>query len=189
MKKIIISAAILLLGIESTKAQFEISNLSIGAAAAPSMYFTGDLGIFANSFSGKLQYEADDNFYYGDVIYSSKKFTDLDNTSLTFMHINAGMGRYLVGSADDDFSVAGKVGAGLSTYYMNYDGAMEEIADGTWNINGGVVATYSVSDAIKLFGEAGLIFSAGSYNSQGNGTAVPGVNCAVLQVGAKFRFQ
>ncbi len=189
MKKIIISAAILLLGIGSTKAQFEISNLSIGVAAAPSMYFTGDLGTYTNSFSGKLQYEADDNFYYGDVIYSSKEYGGLDNTKITFMHLNGGMGRYLVGSADDDFSVSGKFGAGISTYYMSDDIGMEEVSDASWNINGGVAAVYSLSDAFKLFGEAGVVFSAGTYNSQGNGTAQPGFNCLVLQVGARFRFQ
>ena len=104
MKKIILSAAILILGIGSTKAQFEIGNLSIGAGAAPSMYFASSLGTFTNSFSAKLQYEADENFYYGDFIYSSKDFKDLDNTTLLFNHINAGIGRYFVGSSDDDFS-------------------------------------------------------------------------------------
>ena len=189
MKKIIISAAILLLGIGSSKAQFEISNLSIGAGLAPSMYFADGLGTFTSSFCGKLQYEADDNFYYGDVIYSTKDFQELANTKLVFTHINGGLGRYFVGSSDDNLSVAGKIGAGLSMYSMTYDAATEEISDGSWNINGGVVATYSISDAIKLFGEAGLIFSAGTYNSQSNGTASPEFNNVCFQVGAKFRFQ
>jgi hypothetical protein len=189
MKKIILSAAILILGIGSTKAQFEISNLSVGAGAAPSMYFAEGLGTFTTSFSAKLQYEADENFYYGDFIYSSKKFDDLDNTTLLFNHINAGIGRYFVGSSDDDFSMAGKIGAGISMYYFNYDGAMEEVSDASWNINGGVLATYSISDAIKLFGEVGAIVSAGTYNSQSNGTASPEFNNAYFQVGAKFRFQ
>ncbi len=189
MKKIIISAAILLLGIGSSKAQFEIGNLSIGAGYAPSMYFAEGVGTLTNSFSVKLQYEADDNFYYGDVIYSFKDFKDLDNTKLVFTHLNGGLGRYFVGSADDDLSVAGKIGAGLSMYTLTYDAAMEEISDASWNINGGVMATYSISDAVKLFGEAGLLFSAGTYNSQGNGTASAEFNNAYFQVGAKFRFQ
>jgi len=54
MKKIIISAAILLLGIGSSKAQFEIGNLSIGAGYAPSMYFAEGVGTLTNSFSVKL---------------------------------------------------------------------------------------------------------------------------------------
>ena len=191
MKKIILSAAILILGIGSTKAQFEIGNLSVGAGAAPSMYFASGLGTFTNSFSAKLQYEADENFYYGDFIYSSKDFGGNANTSLVFNHINGGMGRYFVGSSDDDFSMAGKIGAGLSMYYLNDDNgaSIDEVSDGSWNINGGVLATYSISDAIKLFGEVGAIVSAGTYNSQSNGTASPEFNNAYFQVGAKFRFQ
>ena len=191
MKKIILSAAILILGIGSTKAQFEIGNLSVGAGAAPSMYFAEGLGTFTTSFSAKLQYEADENFYYGDFIYSSKNFGDIANTSLVFNHINGGIGRYFVGSSDDDFSMAGKIGAGLSMYYLNDDngGTISEVSDGSWNINGGVLATYSISDAIKIFGEVGAIVSAGTYNSQSNGTASPEFNNAYFQVGAKFRFQ
>jgi hypothetical protein len=105
------------------------------------------------------------------------------------MHLNAGYGRYLLGDADEDFNVAGKIGAGISSYLMIADNLPEGQEDATWSMNAGVVANYNVSDAIVLFGEAGAIFSAGTYNSQSNGTASPEFNCLVFQVGARFRFQ
>ena len=190
MKKILLSIALFFGGISVSNAQFEISNLSIGAGLAPSMYLGTGLGTMTSSFSGKFQYEQDESFFFGDAIFSNKDYADgASGTKISFMHLNAGYGRYLVGDADEDFNVAGKIGAGISTYLMTADNLPEGQEDGTWSMNAGVVANYNVSDAIILFGEAGAIFSAGTYNSQGNGTASPEFNCLVFQVGAKFRFQ
>jgi hypothetical protein len=190
MKKILLSIALFLGGISASNAQFEISNLSVGAGYAPSMYFGSGLGTMTSSFSGKLQYEQDESFFFADGIFSNKDFSDdPSGTKISFMHLNAGYGRYLVGDADEDLNVAGKVGAGLSSYSLTADNLVEAQEDATWSMNASVVANFSVSDAIKLFGEAGAIFSAGTYNSQGNGTASPEFNCLVFQVGARFRFQ
>ena len=190
MKKILLSLALFLGGISVSNAQFEISNLSIGAGLAPTMYFGAGLGTMTSSFSGKFQYEQDESFFFGDAIFSNKDYAGVaSGTKISFMHLNAGYGRYLLGDADEDFNVAGKIGAGISSYLMIADNLPEGQEDATWSMNAGVVANYNVSDAIVLFGEAGAIFSAGTYNSQSNGTASPEFNCLVFQVGARFRFQ
>lgn len=178
-----------MVGMQAAKAQFEMSNLSLGATYAPSMYFGQGLGAFVTSFGAKVQYEQDGTFYFGDFIYSNKNFEDLAETKITFYHLNAGLGMYLLGSADDDFNVAGKIGGGISMYDLNYFGAVETVSDASWNINVGIVANYNLSESLTLFAEPGLIFSAGEYNSRGNGTANASFNNLNLQIGAKFRFR
>lgn len=187
MKKIIATALFSIVGITATQAQFEMSNLSIGAGYAPSLYFAA--GSMTTSFSGKVQYEVEENFYFGDYIYSDKKYNDNANTRLTFQHLNVGMGRYLLGTADDDFNIAGKIGAGISMYDYNDDINIEATSDASWSINAGVAANYNISEALTLFAETGVIFSAGEYNSRGNTTADPNFNSLVFQLGARFRFR
>lgn len=189
MKKLFLLATLILGGFKVSQAQFDIANVSVGAGYAPSMYFGSGLGTMTSSFSAKLQYEQDESFFYGDGIFSNKDFTSMSNTKISFMHLNVGYGRYLVGDADETINVAGKIGAGISSYSMTADNLTEPQEDASWNINLGAITTVSISDAFKLFGEVGAIVSAGSYNSQGNGTASPEFNCLVFQVGAKFRFQ
>jgi hypothetical protein len=74
MKKILLSLALFLGGISVSNAQFEISNLSIGAGLAPTMYFGAGLGTMTSSFSGKFQYEQDESFFFGDAIFSNKDY-------------------------------------------------------------------------------------------------------------------
>ena len=204
MKKIIISAAILLLGIGSSKAQFEISNLSVGAGLAPTYYswIPREMG---DTFSGfmpvtpllKLQYENDGGFYYGDFSMPSKEYSranDLYKVNISYININAGYGRYIVGSADDELSVYGKIGGGLSMYTiqtkidaLGYDQTDE---DGNWTINLGIGSSYSVSDAIKVFADLGYAFSSGTYASSNTAsTATYGLGNGFLQIGARYRFQ
>lgn len=203
MKKIIISAAILLLGIGSSKAQFEISNLSIGAGLAPT-YYSWIPREYGDSFSGmmpltpmlKVQYENDEGFFYGDFSMPSKKYdyaSGLATLEISYVNVNAGYGRYFVGSGDDELAVYGKIGGGLSMYTIKTEvpalGYSQTDEDGNWTINFGVGSSYSVSDAIKVFADLGYAFSSGTYaSSNAASTATYGLGNGFLQIGARYRF-
>lgn len=204
MKKIILSAAILILGIGSTKAQFEISNLSVGAGLAPT-YYSWIPREFGDTFSGtmlvtpmlKVQYEMDEGFVYGDFSMPSREYKyamDLATMNISYVNINAGYGRYFVGSGDEDLAVYGKFGGGLSMYTIKTDipslGYTQTDEDGNWTINFGGGASFGVSDAIKVFADLGYAFSSGTYgSSNAASSATYGLGNGFLQIGARYRFQ
>ncbi len=203
MKKILLSLALFIGGISISSAQFEISNLSVGAGLAPT-YYSWIPREYGDSFSGsmlvtpmlKVQYEMDEGFVYGDFSMPSKEYKyagDLATLNISYVNINAGYGRYFVGSGDDDLAVYGKFGGGLSMFTIKTDipslGYSQEDADGNWTINFGAGASIGVSDAIKIFGDLGYAFSSGTYaSSNAASTATYGLGNGFLQIGARYRF-
>ncbi len=202
MKKILLSLAMFIGGISISSAQFEISNLSVGAGLAPT-YYSWIPREYGDTFSGsmlvtpmlKVQYEMDEGFIYGDFSMPSREYKyamDLATLNISYVNINAGYGRYFVGSGDDDLAVYGKFGGGLSMFTIKTDipalGYSQEDADGNWTINFGAGASIGVSDAIKIFGDLGYAFSSGTYAASGGGTATYGLGNGFLQIGARYRF-
>jgi hypothetical protein len=204
MKKILLSIALFLGGISVSNAQFELSNLSIGAGLAPT-YYRWIPREYGDSFSGsmlitpmlKVQYEMDEGFVYGDFSMPSREYkyaSDLATLKISYTNVNLGYGRYFVGDGDDDFALYGKVGGGISMYtiqtdipFLNYSQADE---DGNWTINVGAGAAFSVSDAIRVFGDLGYAFSSGTYASSNSlSTATYGLGNGFLQLGVRYRFQ
>lgn len=204
MKKFLILAALICGGVSKSNAQFEISNLSVGAGLSPT-YYSWIPREFGDSFSGtmlvtpmlKIQYEMDEGFVYGDFSMPSREYkyaSDLATLNISYINIHAGYGRYIVGSGDDDFSLYGKLGGGLSTYTIKTDIPMLNYSqtdeDGNWTINLGVGASYSISDAIRVFGDLGYAFSSGTYSSSNaSSTATYGLGNGFLQLGLRYRFQ
>lgn len=194
MKKII-TPIVALFGLLSTsKAQFDISNLSVGVGLAPSYYFAvGE--VMAVSPLIKAQYEGENEDFYGlDFSRPKISITQTDGPSITweetitYLNFNAHYGKYLIGDADESFNVYGRAGVGYTMFSITSDDGTADVSDDDFTINLGVGANLGLTDNIKLFAEPVWIFAAGTYNSRSGSTATYGLGNVSLNIGAKYRF-
>jgi opacity protein-like surface antigen len=194
MKKIIIPIVALFGLLSTSKAQFDISNLSLGVGLAPSYYFAvGEVMVVSPLIKG--QYEGENEDFYG-LDFSRPKFstTQTDGNgltweeSITYLNFNAHYGKYLIGDADESFNVYGRGGVGYTMYSITSDNGTADESDDDFTINLGVGANIGLTDNIKLFAEPVWIFAAGTYNSRSGSTATYGLGNVSLNIGAKYRF-
>jgi hypothetical protein len=196
MKKIIIPIVALFGLLSTSKAQFDISNLSLGVGLAPSYYFAvGEVMVVSPLI--KAQYEGENEDFYGlDVTLPKYSVSGTDENgiafeeSISYVNLNAHYGKYFVGDADESFALYGRAGVGLTMYSYTVKNASINLedSDGDYTINLAVGSTLGLTDNIKIFAEPVWIFGAGTYNSQSGYSGANGIGSVSLNIGARYRF-
>ncbi len=196
MKRIIFPVFALFGLLSTSKAQFDISNLSVGVGLAPSYYFAiGE--VMPITPLVKFHYEGEsEDFYILDITLPkwSAEGTDENgfswSESISYINLNAAYGKYLVGESDDQFYLYGRLGAGFSQYVYIVKSAQINLdeTDGDYTMNIGVGAGLSITDNIKILAEPVLTFGAGTYNSRSGYSGTTGIGNLSLNIGACYRF-